>query len=68
MNLTGKFIEIPMIPRIKGTENKGSKTNPVTADGSKNVEVTRVNEVENDSIEGTFAFLETVSDSVFSLL
>ncbi|GLU23552.1 hypothetical protein SLE2022_395490 [Rubroshorea leprosula] len=41
---------------------------PVAAHGGENVEVARVNEVENNGAQGALPFLETVGDSVFSLL
>lgn len=50
-------------------ERKGKGgTNPVPAHGGEDVEVTRVNEVENDGVEGTLPLLQSVGDSVLSLL
>lgn len=40
----------------------------IAADSSEDIEVARVDEVENDGVYGTFALLKTVGDSVISLL
>lgn len=50
-------------------ETNGAKvTDPIAADGGEDVEVAGIDEVENDGVEGTLAFLESVGDSVISLL
>lgn len=44
------------------------ETNPIAADGGEDVEVARVNEVENDGVYGFLALLEPVGNSVLPLL
>lgn len=44
------------------------ETDPIATDGGEDVEVTRINEVENDSVERTLSLLEPVGDPVLSLL
>lgn len=44
------------------------ETNPIAADGGEDVEVARVDEVENDGVYGFLALLEPVGNSVLSLL
>lgn len=51
-----------------GKEGSERETDPIAADGGEDVEVAGVDEVENDGVEGTLAFLEPVSNSVIALL
>lgn len=50
-----------------GKKIEEERRNPIAADGGEDVEVARVNEVENDGVEGTLAFLEPVGDPVLPL-
>lgn len=40
----------------------------ITTSGGEGIEVAGVNEVENDSIDGTFAFLESIGNLILALL
>lgn len=63
----GNFFAVRFSFLLEGFWRK-RETNPIAADGGEDVEVARVDEVENDGVYGFLALLEPVGNSVLSLL
>lgn len=58
----------PRNKREARNEHSEGRGYPIAPNGGKDIEVAIVHEVKNDSVEGTLAFLESIGESVFSLL